>query len=472
MYQSKLLELLRVLPVKTWRRLGEHLRLYGRADLIAFYGLLEPAFPAFDQPFLEKKRFAQLFEEQIDEKVLAQRMNRLLEQVYRVLALEALQTDEFLEAQLLLNKLRELGAGRHASGVYERACKNLEVQTLRGAAYYRRRFELSLAGFRMTEDPHRHQHRESLQTAADDLEASYLADKLRLLCEMAAQEQLLSDTYEKMFAADLEITFEKSRFAADPALALFYYAWRISTSDDKVVFDHFLAMLREYPHILPDEEQKQLFTYALNFCTRQINRRNDRTYFDTYLTVVDMLPRPELLLDNNGELPPWRYLNLVHAALQNQRWSWAWDFIHNWRAKLPATYAENLHAFNLARWHYAQKQHGEAQQCLATVAFDDPLLSLAARSLHLKLLYETNQEEPLFAALEANRLYLLRAKHLAASLRRQMQQFVDYTRKLAKTHNAARLGGLLVNLPPATEIMHRDWLEEQISLKFKVLSSG
>ncbi len=379
-----------------------------------------------------------------------------------MLAEEEIQADEVHQAVLVLRQLQRLRASRHQQGVYERAIRHLERQCLRDAAYYRRRFELSMHRYRSTDDPHRHRHRESLQEAVNHLEASYMADKLRLLCEMAAQQQVLAEGYDALFATDLEHVFPAGGFATDPALNLWYLAWRINSSDDLVLFDRFRELLPESVHILPQNEQKQLYTYALNFCTRQINRHNNRAYFEAYLGIVDSLPDPELLLDANHELPPWRYINLVNAALQNERWTWALDFIHQWRQRLPEAYAENLFAFNLARWFYAQKQPEKALKMLATVVFDDPLLALTARSLHIKLLFETGEEELLFAALEANRLFLLRARHLAPGLRKQMQQFVDFTRKLAKTTDPSKRATLMHQLPPASEIMHRDWLEKQL----------
>ena len=40
----------------------------------------------------------------------------------------------------------------------------------------------------------------------------------------------------------------------------------------------------------------------------------------------------------------------------------------NWRDKLPPAFAENLFHYNLAQWHYAQKEHDKAQKALALIA--------------------------------------------------------------------------------------------------------
>ena len=48
-----------------------------------------------------------------------------------------------------------------------------------------------------------------------------------------------------------------------------------------------------------------------------------------------------------------------------------------------------------------------------------------------------------------------------------MQRFIDFTKKIAKieSHEEEKLTPLKDKLPNASEVMHRDWLLEQIDSK-------
>ena len=152
--------------------------------------------------------------------------------------------------------------------------------------------------------------------------------------------------------------------------------------------------------------------------------------------------------------------NIVNAGLHTEQWEMTRKFIDQWKDNLPEEYRENLYLFTQARWHYSQKQLDEAQQLLNQVEFKDLLLSVSVRTLLIRVYFEADEDDLLFAALEANRIYLLRNKQLQPTMKTQLQNFIDYTRKLYKLfpRDKETLEAFKDNLPPANEIMHRDWL--------------
>jgi hypothetical protein len=106
---------------------------------------------------------------------------------------------------------------------------------------------------------------------------------------------------------------------------------------------------------------------------------------------------------------------------------------------------------------------------LLQVEFNDVLLNITARSLLIKIYCETDQTELLLSYLEATRIFLLRNQLLEAHFKRQLQKFVEFTAKFAKIppHDRERFQNLHEQLPPAQEMMHREWLAGQLAKKLE-----
>lgn len=468
MHHSKLLELLRTFSAARWRRFGEFLQSpywNKNTEVVAFFQLLAPFHPAFSQPQLEKPAVLHALsaDKPADEKTLAYLMSQLLALAESFLATEALRDDATLADVLLLNQLRASGLTRHFASSLEKARKKRTAASGADVTFLQREFELAQLEYETLTDSKQLQFNPLLQNAAERLDTFYLACKLRLLCAMSNMERLLAVEYGTFLAAELEEKLADPARLTDPAAAAWWNAWQLTRYDKVDHFNRLLELLREHGDAWPPPEQKQLYFYALNFCTRRINHYNDHGFYEKYLEINDLLLQKGLLLDN-GELLPRNFLNLLYAGLRSNKLDWTWEFLHQWRRCLPRASAENLFAYGLAQWHYFQRDYNRAQTTLARVEFEDFLIALGARSLQVKIYYETDQTELLFSALEANRLFLLRAKQIEPRLRRQMQQFMDFTRRLAKIYppDPAKLRALAERLPPAAEVMHRDWLAGMI----------
>lgn len=465
---SKLFELLRSFSAAQWRRFEAFVQspyFNKREDLRLFYTYLAPYHPEFKHPRLEKAAVRAHWPAAggPDDKQLTYLMNQLLALAEQFLAVEALQSDPDESGRLLLEHYRRTGLRKFFNSTLDRLRKKQPAAAHRDAGYYRRRFELAWQEYLAAEDPHRHQFNPALQAVVNRLDIWYLAHKLRFLCEIASQERILAVHYESWLGADLEQVIPESLFDENPDLALYRYAWRITRRDDRADFERFLALLGMHADLLPPNEEKVLYTLALNFCARRINLFNEHDFYNTYLEINEKILDPKLFAPEE-ELPPWHFLNIVNAGVKTREWDWTLRFIQQWGRRLPPLYTDNLNDYALAYWHYAQQQYGEAQKTLARVEFDDVMLSLMARGLQVRIFFESGETELLFAALEAGRIYLLRNDRIESQRRRQMQQFIDFTRRMAKVYppDPDKYQKLLDALPPAQEIMHRDWLADQL----------
>lgn len=472
MRQSKLLELLRTFSGSQWRRFGEFLYspYWNKSnDLQAFFQYLSPFHPAFNQAALDKKVVLQrlTLRKPPDEKSLAYLMSQCLALAEKFLMVEALDAGgKGIRAELLLLEERQATLPRHRlNSLIERARKKLALPDTRSGRSFQQHFELALLEYETQTDHKQLQFNALLQNAVDALDDFYLFQKFRLLAAVSNVERLLAVEYRTFWTPEFELVVLQSgeKWRTQPAISAWFHAWQLNRHDDPGHFERLLDILAGSGDSFTDADQKLLYFYALNFCVRRINRHNEHHFYEKYIDLHDILLAKGLLLEN-GELLPRIYLNLVAAGLRCGRTAWTWQFLNQWNSRLPAPVAENLHHYCLAQWHYFQQDYDAAQKNLVRVEFQDFLLALGARCLWVKLLYETGQTELLFAALEADRLFLLRARQIEPGLRRQVQQFIDFTRRLAKIDPPDRdkLLGLAARLPAPAELIHRDWLVDMI----------
>jgi len=465
MQQSKLLELLRHLDKRQLARVGEAVQspfFNKNEDNARFFQYLQHFAPSFNQPELAKAMVLNKLNlaKPLDERRLQYLMSDLVVLIEQVLSFDRMENDEPTRLLVLAQTLADIGLPERARQVLARLAdlwgkKESQSPERFAQAFAAAKLEFALADrTSRTFDP-------ALQVASDQLTAFFLMEKLRLLAAMTNLEQMFKMQYEHDWSKDeIETLAEKSEH---PLVHLWLLAYRLSRYDKPEDFQSLKQMLNTEANRVAPGDLVHLTTAALNFCTRRINRDADERFYGEYLDLYKLLIEHDLILENRN-ISPSLYQNLVTVGLKTEDLPWTREFIEKFRPHLPADFAESMYAYNLGHLFYHEKKYKEAQQALARVEFRDPLMSVSARSLLIKIYVETDQDDLLFAALEAARVWLLRNQAVTAGLRQQFQKFVELTGKIArllpKDHAGATL--LLEKLPPPTEVLHRDWLAAQL----------
>jgi len=471
MQQSKLLDLLRTLSTRQVTRLEEYLAspyFNKNEDLLAFYRFLKEYAPGYSHSDLEKSKVVEkrIAGQKVDARRLVYWMSDLLKLTEHFLAVEALLEDPLLRHRILLEIYHEKGLFKHYKAILEKARRKLEAYPFRNAEFYFWQFQLRQLEY-LHSDQSQRTFNPNLQEAADALDVFYLAEKLRLSCAMVNLVQLLKVDYDLSWTEEvLEVAKGSQGFQA-PAISVYLALYDMLVHpEDPVYYTEAKKELWAHFEQFDKTELTTLSIALFNICSRRINRYNDAFFWKEYLEVGKFLLQEELILEE-GRLSPWLYKNLVTAGLQLEELEWTHEFIQTYKDRLPASYQEPLYEYNLAHYYYHRKQYDEAQFTLMQVEFKDVFLSLSTRSLLVKIFYETDQEELLFSHLEAFRIYILRNKTLPDANRRQVQQFIDFTRKLARIGKpeADKLPGLEAQLPDASQVLHREWLLEKIGEK-------
>ncbi len=472
MRQSKLIEVLRTLTPKQWSRFGDFLSspfFNKNDDNVLFYNYLRKYAPAFEDESLSKETVLSRLKisKQTDEKALAQLMSRLLELLKTFLSVEQFLSDEFGQNLALMKAFHGMQATRRFGEAKKESEKILAALPERSAGFLLRQLELKNLEYSLA-DHHLPDFERPLQEASQALDAFFIAEKLRHACNAENLATAFNFSIEVNWVEQALDWSGGQAFRELTAIAVYRRLLLLLRNPEETAgFGEVRNLVAQHESQFEPKECKQLYTLLLNFCIRRINRFNDELFLREYLEINKLLLENGLIFEN-GHLQPWRYANLVNVGLKLGQAAWVWAFIHQFKNKLPGTAAENMFGFNLAQFQYHKGEHDKAQRALLQLDLaEDALLNVSARSLLLKIYYETDQSELLFAFLEATRLFVHRNPSLDAKLKRQLQKFIEFTAKLARLEPRERdkLGKLLEGLPPAAGIMHRDWVGAQIIRK-------
>jgi hypothetical protein len=475
MHNSKLIRLLRNLSKKELNRFGEfvHSPYFNKnTEFISFYDYILPFGPNFSHKRLSKEQVLKSFKKkhQISEQSITYWMNGLIQLLEQFLSIEKLQEDELQRQHYLIQSYQNHQLEKSASSVLKKAKTQLANHHLQNADFFYQSFQLSKAAYEL-ESSNRQSFNEELQVVSNSLDVYYLAEKLRYCCEMINFENILNVKYDLQLGNQILTFLDDNPLAEVPVIAVYLNIFKMLQNAEKDEhYNKVKKLLIQYEDIFTAKEIKSFYINVLNYCTRRINQFNDEKYWIEYLDINKTLLEKGLLFEK-GQLSPWRYTNLVNVGLKTNQIDWTTSFIEEYKEKLPTEYKESMFAYNSGLMQYYLKAYDQAQQLIFNIETKDVLLNVLNRSLLVKIYYESNQTELLLFSLEANRIFLLRNKLIDPKLKTQMKRFIDFTKKLVKIDitDADKLLPLKEKLPNASEVMHRDWLLEQMDLKIAKL---
>lgn len=456
---------------KQLARFGDFLRspyFNKNQDCILFFEYLQKYAPHFAHDNLTRPKMLQKLsiEKPLDEKSLAQLGNKLSALAEKFLVVEAFFDDPWEPHIRASEQYHVMNLPRHHKAALAQADSFFATSEQRNADYYLKKL-LSENIALQHGDKHQLDYNEHLQLAVTALDIYYLSEKLRFACLILNFESVLNLRYDLVYFEDIMRWATAPVFAQIPPVRVFYgIALLLKYPDKPERFEEVRRLVEQLERAFPPDDLRQIYTLLLNYCTLRINRYNDEHFWVEYLEINKSLLKNGLLLEGLN-LSPWRYTNLINIGLKVGQTEWVWAFMQDNRKRLPAEYTDNVFRYNLAQYHYHQKNYDAAQRTLAQVEFTNVVFNITARSLLIKIYCETDQTELLLTYLEATRIFLHRNRMLDAGRKRQMQKFVEITTKVAKaaTFDTERLRTMLEHLPPAQEMMHRDWVAAQIRVR-------
>lgn len=361
----------------------------------------------------------------------------------------------------LVRAVRHRGLEGHFAEALKTAKHTLERQPLRNSEYYGR-LGLVLweeARFESVREPSAVRYLEQL---SDNADLTWLTQKLRYLCLLRAQQIVYKSDHALRFRAEAEAMLQHHDLLQTPAVAVWYYCLKMLEEPESTdYFSRFKQPLLAEDQLFDTDEIRDLHLFAVNYCIRRANE-GQRSFFNDIMDFYKDGLRKGYLLDH-GVLSRFTYHNIVAAGLQTREFDWVEDFISRYKNTLERTHRDSSYSFNLARLEFTRKRYDVVLPLLQNSNYYDPLLSLSAKAMSLKIYYETAEYDLLHSHLEAMKNYIRRKPTLGYH-RTYYLNLVKYTQKMAALNwsDKKEVERLRQKVATETALTEREWLLEQL----------
>jgi hypothetical protein len=469
MRESKLINTLSQLTNKQRNDLEEFLQstYFNKSDdLLRFYQHVKKFAPSFRSKQLNKEKvFSALFpHEAFNGQKIAYLMTSLLNQLEHFVTIQKLEEDTFQQGIYLLDVYMNWKLDKGYAKTIKRLEEELEETDKKDTEYYFQQLRLQKSQMHHSARTLKREYDEHLQQVADGLDIYYMADKLKLSCEILNRQKIIANQYELRFLDEILAYLEHNPFEDVPVITLYQQVlYTYLYHDDTSQFFKLKDMLPMAVDELSALDSRNIYQYAVNYCIRKTNRGQVEFVRELFELYKAMLTND--LLTDNGILSPWTYKNIVTTGIKLEEYEWTEQFIDDYRSILPDEYRDNMYTYNFAHIHFAKGNYDSAIELLRDVEFSDVYLNLSAKALLAKIYYEDDELDVLMSHLESFRMYVRRNKVIGEARKTVFNNFIRFTRRLLKFDKGDNKG--LDQLQSETEetkqVAELDWLLKKIA---------
>lgn len=436
MYKNKLFLLLEKLDRKEMTRFREFVAspyFNKHKNVISLVQYLDKIYPNFNDRNCDRQKlrpivFKEKSSTQLQLAIVFTYTKRLLEQF---LIAEKQQGLEVFHHVFLLQQLRE----KEQHKLYDKQLQTtqawLNQQTYKDADFQYSSYRIAKEADRYYEQLREYKNDDSLQRKQNFLDRFYLSEKLRDACEMSVRQITLQVNYSSHLLTILleEVEQKWDYYNQIPSISIYYEIYQMLQKSTTAAYQQALKRASENAHFFSQQEQQSIYQYLQNYCTAQVNK-GQSIYLREWFNLSRLQLEKGLLFEQNS-LPEWHYKNLVTIGLRLGEKHWVKNFIETYKIHLHPDQQAHAYAFNLATYHYYQKQYDQVLSLLRYLDISDVRYNISAKSMLLCTYYELQEDEALIALSDAFKQYLKRQKTVSADYESSMENLVKYTRKLA-----------------------------------------
>lgn len=391
-----------------------------------------------------------------------QKWRLTLSQLYKLVELFLAQREMELEVNYprlpLATAYRKRNLPKHFLRTIAALEKAQNALTERPAGFYEDQYQMEWERYRFLSSGKRTEAF-NLQATSDLMDKAFLARKLRHACFALSHQAVFRTAYELgLLEAVLSHVAEKPSLQAEPAIGLYYHCYLMLTNQGgEQQFELFKQMLFDKGDLLPHDERRNLYLLAINYGIRQINAGRpvyDRPVLDLYKMALDN----NMLLEE-GRFSRFAFNNIVAIALRIGEVDWVEAFILKNKGLLDRAHRNVTASLNLARLEFSRKNFREALLHLQRSDFKDLINNLIAKTLQMKIYYETGEFEVLEAHLRNMKNFIKRQNALGYHQENYLN-IIQFTQGLVDLNpfdkNARTI--LRQQIEQAGRITERDWL--------------
>lgn len=481
MQQTRLIRLLSTLNSAEFRRLEEfvHSPYFNKSETVkSLFEFLKPFYPTFDSKYLTVDlAISRIFGTDVPSAQplhdVSSSMTRVVEEFF---AIESLRSNESEMKFHLSNSLLEEGRLWYFNKIWTKSIAQVKKEG-RDATDWLVQFRMWEQGLRFAQLDKRRIGETPLDTrmqrTLEKLDRFYLTQKLQLGCEVLNRRRIVNTTYEPELLEELASYLKDadSELAKEPVIQLYTLVLELLKETSDEAFARLMQALETNQDLLSKATGLAMYSYAQNYCIRQINKGR-KEFLNTLFLLYQQMLSNQFLLEEDGSLAHWNYKNITTVALRLRKFDWVNDFLGNFKAKLKEDIRESVYRYNLAAANYEQADYTAALKLLQQTTFTDVHYDLSARSMILKIYYEMEDDDALGYAIQAFEVFLRRNKSISKDHFQIHKNLVRFVKKINRLRNRIpaltdaermkRVGILEEEIEKAGATANLGWLQEKV----------
>jgi len=369
-------------------------------------------------------------------------------------------------------QLTRIYGKRNLYDFFERETKSLlsdlEALPYRDKAYYLQKAVLNEAWyFHPLKDKYNTEDT-SFENGMDNIDQYFVYAKLKYGIALASAKKILNISYQLRFLEVIERENKKGFIENNPLLKLFWWSLKLEETLETIEFATYEQLLFSSLPQLRKEDQKLLFFHGLNYVIRQANKGTTSFYlviFEWHKKGI----RYELLLEQ-GRMDTIHFSNSITYACKVKAYQWAFDFMQNHQQYLATENRVFILNYNLAKWHYYQK---EFEQVIPLLLENKVPLAyeFTVRNLMIRVLFELFLKDVSYLELLHNKI-LNFDKYLRSTQKIPQDRIAPHQHHLRIVYKLSKLlmenqeknlirDWLLKELNESIPISGKDWLKEK-----------
>jgi hypothetical protein len=456
---SKLFELLKSLSAYEMKRLGNYIQspyINSNAQVVSLHQLISKNHPDYNSGSTDKKiLFKNLFPQRKyeDKKIryLFTDYTRLLE---NFLIDESLDRDESLKEQILRKEL----ASRNCSKAYRTKFQSGISHPTEDADYFLHQYQAAYTHLDLWLSRQKRKEEQNIEAVIENLDKFYFAKKLELSCAVQSFRNVLAINYKNNFGEELAGLIQSHEYGKVPVILIYrQILLTLTKENDEKHFDRLLEIIPVHEKKFSLQQLREIYQYAMNYCIKKINKGNTayfKTLFELYKIIL-----PKKILMQEKFLPQFDYKNIVTIALRMKELPWAKKFIEEYKLYLRKEERENAYTYNLAHWHFHNRDYSKTLSLFQRVEFTDIYYQLDTRSIVLKTYFEQDDAEAFFYHASAFRTYIRRNKLVSDYQRTSYRNFIKYTGQLLRANgNLKKISMIKKALEEKKQVADINWL--------------
>lgn len=298
-----------------------------------------------------------------------------------------------------------------------------------------------------------------LQKLSEDLDTYYAIQKLKHACNILSYKNIFQFDHRPELIDEVLALIQRKNLLADPLVNILYYSYQcLSYPDNEQYFGQLKNALLTNVSIIDLRELKDMFTLAINYCIKRLNVGESRFYnevFDLYRSGIE-----NRVFEENGQLSPFTYKNIVSIAIGLKEHDWCKSFIVDYKQKLKPAYQVDFYTYSLARYYFSIDDYDKVIDLLHEVEIKEQFTELDARVLLIKTYYELNEFNLLDYSI-SNLKQQIKRKKLQTYHNNVYKNFAAVIRQLTnlRPYDKKARAALTKKISDKTAIAEKEWLK-------------